>query len=1025
MSTLTDLRPWNDDIVRTYLTATAQQKNDPKRFYDTHLDIDKIFTEFLPHYQNEFVTQEQLRDELIDSPTDFDEIRTFVIKGETGSGKSQLCQWLDYELAGKGESEGVEDRIPLHIKASQTNLEHIISTLAEPLGEDPEIRQVTELNAGKVAKAIITNLEANPGQKLADAKIKRIIEKGNLESILASNIEKYQKGLEADDETEFDPNLISKQDYREIALTLGTDSVFHKNKDILRKSLRDEIHRHFSHILGVDDFQGQLRDYSQRYIEELDKRPVIICEDVTTFSVLKEQLLDQIIQVEEASYDIVLGYTTGFEQNDLQDALGERGDEGPLTYLKDRLEGYLSLTQDGVAHFLNNTLSVDLVQKYMDVIKRESETEVDDSTEIAFDGLYPFNRAFIQMVYDRLLEDGSPRRTPRVLLQKVVRRVLLSDDPPYEVVDKNPNVDDQVTPIDPSTYTNELQKLATWYGYRDEIREDSTEILIHRRVLETFGFDNEGEGTVSHDNTEYIAFSSNEAATRILGESDDSRPSIPPSENQDVGPEDPDKTGSKGKTKTKTKATTTTGTGVTTTKQPKKDSGDTDRRANQLNDFLEWVETGDSYPSSDVLRSGAESVLDMWHDPTKLGNTNSSREPSMGIYYTRGGKVPVSIEGPDEREGLSVVLPFGKENTDLYLELLEVGMDEDGELPESATVEQLRSWATNSVIEFRKEMRAKIENDDYGCLPPDLTIEHTVLLGKLLLSNAEFGTTDFDGEAVFDRRVPKELSYKNPIREAISDESGLRPTLKNLKHRRKEIEGLVDGFFLLKKNLVDHDRLSPVRSDLANDPEKYLQLAQQIDTEQLDFPSAYNIGTTRQNAQTSVEAFLNVISDYAIELSLLSNDDIESYFESALEPVQQWHDPNHRADELEEMMDILMNSLGTFGVTKLERWEDVQNKLRDAKTSIDLTAFNSAVPSFMELDVDSPLERVAVLHEFQTSKEGHAAWEVYQTFDEIIEELAEFSVSESGDLKNRIEELSEVSEYESVRSDVINTVNTY
>lgn len=1009
MSTLADSRPWDDEVVRTYLTATAQQKDDPKTFYDTHLDIDQIYAKFLPRYQDEFVTQEEFRDELVDSPIDAD-IRTFIIRGETGSGKSQLCQWLDHELAGKGESEGAPDRIPLHIKANQTNIEHIISTLAEPLGEDPEIRQVTELDAGKVAEAIITNLEANPGQKLADANIDRIIQKGNLQSMLASNIEDYQRGLDEGDETDFDPNLISKEDYRDIALALGTDSIFHENKQVFRQALRDEIHRHFSHVIGVDDFQGQLRDYAQRYVEELDKRPVIICEDVTTFSVLKEQLLDQIIQVESATYDIVLGYTTGFEQDDLQDALGNRGDEDALTYLQDRSEGYLSLTQDGIAYFLNNSLSVDLVHKYMDVIKRESGAGINESTEAAFDGLHPFNRAFIQMAYDRLLEDGSPRRTPRVLLQKVVRRVLFSGDPPYKVVDKNPNVDNQVTPIDPGSYSNQVQKLATWYGYRDEVREGSSKILIHRGVLETFEVDTDGEGTVDYDGAEYVAFRPNEAATRILGDADDSRPSIPPSEETELEtPETPD---IKKKTETKTKT------------KDESEGEDTDRQENQVNDFLEWVETGDSYPSSDVLRSGAESVLEMWHDPTKLGNTNSSRDPATAIYYTRGEDVPVSIEGPDERDGLSVMLPFGKEYMDLYFGLLEVGMNEDGKLPETATTEQLRSWATNSVVGFRQKVRSEIEDDKGGALPPGLTIEHTILLGKLLLSNAEFGTTEFDREVVFNRRVPRDREYESPIREALSDESGLQSTLGGLKDRRRDIEGLIDGVFLLKKNLVDHDRLAPVRAEIASNPDRFLQLAQQIDTEKLDYPSAYNIGTSRSNAKTSVEAFLNAISDYAIELSRLSDDDLESHFESALQPIQQWHDPNHRADEFESMLDTLMDCLGTFGVTKLERWENVQQELHDEK-SINLTGFNESVSSFVELEADSPLERVELLHEFQASKENHAAWEVYRTFNEIIEELSEFDISESGDLRTQIQELSGVAEYESARSDVVQAVNSY
>lgn len=1015
MSVLADSRQWNDDVVRAYLTATAQQKDDPKKFYDTHLDIDRIYAEFLPRHQDEFVTQEEFRDELVDSSID-DDIRTFIVRGETGSGKSQLCQWLDYELGGQGESEGAPDRIPLHIKANQTNLEHIISTLAEPLGEDPEIRQVTELDAAKVADAIITNLEANPGQKLADADIDRIIQAGGLESMLVSNIEDYQRGLEEADETDFDPNLISKEDYRDIALQLGTDSVFHKNRNVLRQALRDEIHRHFSHVIGVDDFQGQLREYAQRYVEELEKRPVIICEDVTTFSVLKEQLLDQIIQVESATYDIVLGYTTGFEQDDLQDALGTRGDQDALTYLKDRSEGYLSLTQDGVAYFLDDTLSVDLVHKYMGVIKRESKAEISDSVEAAFDDIYPFNRAFIQLAYDRLLEDGSRRRTPRVLLQKVVRRVLLSDDRPYEVVGKNPNVDNLVTPIDPGSYPNPLQKLATWYGYRDEVREDSEEILVHRGVLDSFEFQNVGEGTVTHEGAEYVAFSPNKAITQILSDSVESRPSMPPTSRP--GSQDRSRQETDTPTHTEIGTQTETTSGAPGTQTP--DTAVQTRQEDQINEFYEWIETGDSYPSSDVLRSGAESVLEMWHDPTRLSNPNASTTGVNGIYYTRGDEVPVSIEGPNEREGLSVMMPFGREYMELYFQILKVEMNEDEDLSDDVPVERLRSWATDSAVDFRSEMRTNIEE----CLPSDLSIEHTILLGKFLLSNAEFGTISWDRETVFDRRAPVNRDYKSPTKAAFADESGLITTLGDLKDRRREINGLIDGFFLLKQNLVDHDRLGPVQRDIAADPEHYLQLAQQIDTEQLDYPSAYNIGTSRSNASTGVTTCLDAISDYAVELSLLSEEDLEEHFQSALTPVSRWHDSDHRVDELEVMLETLMDSLGTFGVTRSESWENVHTDLQE-RESIDLSGFTDAVSKFKGLRIESPIERMAYLHEFQASQETHLGWRLYETFDEIIERLTDYEVEETHDLRNRIAELDEVDTYESARANVVEEVERY
>lgn len=1020
MSMVADQNPWTDEVVTRYLTATAQQKDDPETFYDTHLDIDKIHAEFLPRYQETFINQETFRDELTDAPIDAN-IRTFIVRGETGSGKSQLCQWLNYELAGEGESEAVSDRIPLHIKANQTNLEHIIQTLAEPLGVDPEIRQVTSLEADRVANAIISNLTANPGQKLDDAGVDRIVDEGDLEALLQSNIERYQRGLEESDETEFDPNLITRGDYRDIALELGTGSVFHENSDILRQALRDEIHRHFSHVIGVDDFQGQLRDYAQRYVDELGKRPVIICEDVTTFSVLKEQLLDQIIQVESAAYDIVLGYTTGFEQDDLQDALGNRGDQDALTYLKDRAEGYLSLTQDGNAYFLNHSLSVDLVRKYMDVIKRESGAEVEADTEAAFDDLYPFNRSFIKLAYNNLLEDGSPRRTPRVLLQKVVRRVLLSDDDPHEVAEKSPNIDSVVTPIDPTLYNNELQKLATWYGYRDNTQADSDRVLLHPAVLDLYGFNNEGEETIEHDGVEYVSFYPDEAATQILGEGDE-RPPIPPEPPTkiDVGPDMPTEDEGDIETETSTDTSSTTTTSTVETRSTTTDNETQSRRKQQYKELVEWTETGDSYPSSDVLRRGAESVLEMWYDSTRFGNPNASTSGTRGIYYTRGGSVPVSVEGPDERDGLSVTLSFGKENLGLYRQLFRVGMN-DGEIPDSATVEQLRSWATDSVVGFRADMRKKIES----CLPPGMQIEHTILLARFLLTNAEFGGTRFGPEAVFDKRKPIDRNYDSPIRDAFHDDTGIQEALGKLQSRRSDINGLINGFFLLKKNFVDHERLGPARGDINSDVMKYTELAQQIDTERLDFPSAYNIGTTRSNASIAFASFLNAVSDYAVELALIDDDDLRDYFEESVEPVENWHDPDHTVDDLADMLGTLLDCLGTFGETKSEQWDKLHADLAADDTSVRLGPFGDRVDTFIEPNTDSPIERMRLLHEFQRSREKDRAWDVYEVIGDIVEKLEVYNVDENDDIEEQIRDLQEISEYESARSKVTSAIDTY
>jgi len=1007
-----DTSAWNETVVKDYLTATSQQKDDPKKFYDTHLAIDKIYAEFLGGaHDDEFVTQEQFRNEILSGEVD-NNIRTYILRGETGSGKSQLCQWLDYELQGLGEADDVEDRVPLHIKANETSLEQIISTLAEPLGIDPEVDQVTELDAAALAEGITSAIRANPGPKLRDVNLEILFDsdQGDLESLLESNIREYQKGLEDASETDFDPNLISNDDYRDLRLQFGTDSVFHKNKDVLRQALRDEIHRHFSHLIGVDDFQGQLREYSQRIVEEQNKRPVVICEDVTTFSVLKEQLLDQVIQVESATYDIVLGYTTGFEQDDLQDALGSRSSGAPLTYLKDRAEGYLSLTDDGEAYFLDDALSVELVRKYLDVIKEETSNPISDEIETGFDDLYPFNKAFIRRVYNHLQEEGEPRQTPRVLLQKVVRRCLLADVPPFETVEKSTNVSDLVPAINPAKYSERCQLIGTWYGVKDD---DLEVVRVNERVIETFGVLDEADEVTEIDGTEYGHFEPNSAVQQILG------PMMGGSAS--TGGESDGKTveivTTEGGESNKTIAKE--GEGPESGSSQDAVSGDIDRSQQQLKDFYDWVKTGDEYESSSVLRSGAEDLLEMWYDPTRLANPNASTRGVEAIYYTRGQNVPVSIQGPDERDGLDVTLPFGEDYIELYIEILQLGMS--GELSDEVNAERLRSWTTNEVVGFRNEIRSAIEE----CLPEGLSIEHCILLGKYFLLNAEFGATSFSQDDVFTDLDPGHREYENPISETLGRDHALDDVLEGLQLRRSDIDGLVEGFFLLKENLVDHARLNPARQDMVDAPEEYLRLAQEIDTQELDYPSAYEIGTNRGNANVEVTTWLDAISDFAVELELFTDDDLNEVFANSLNPVEKWYDSSHTADDIEDYFDRLTDCMGVFQEREREPWSRVYQNVRDNQSDLKLSEFERVVGDFLEPEPDSPFERVAILHSFTKSQNEHAAWEIYKTLDEMIVALDDHEVSASGDLKERIREIEELDEYESSRSSVISALESY
>ncbi|MEA5409624.1 hypothetical protein VB773_19945 [Haloarculaceae archaeon H-GB2-1] len=160
MSTMPKI--WEDSVVRDYLTPEAHQKS-REQFLKTHIDIDKIRADYLfPHEgSDEFVTQEEFRDAILKSRVD-DDNRIFILRGETGSGKSQLCQWLEYQI-GANPDEGDETHIALHVSRSKTGIGDILDIISGPIDTDVSVNNVSDLDPEKVADAIITTLQAFGG----------------------------------------------------------------------------------------------------------------------------------------------------------------------------------------------------------------------------------------------------------------------------------------------------------------------------------------------------------------------------------------------------------------------------------------------------------------------------------------------------------------------------------------------------------------------------------------------------------------------------------------------------------------------------------------------------------------------------------------------------------------------------------------------------------------------------------------------------------------------------------------------
>ncbi len=1002
---------WGDDEVDHFITSEAHtKKKTPEQFRETHVDIDRIYADTLTPLgiSGDFVTQENVLDAITASNID-DPNRIFILRGEPGSGKSQLCEWTKYQINGYGEDEdGVEDYVALHISRSQTRMDQIIDVLTEPLDVDTDVRNIDDLDPDDAASAIVEYMRGIwSTEHFSDQEMQELTENrgdnSDLREIFAKNICDYQEALDSrDDNPDF--NLLTREDFRPLRLQLSFSTKLTEKKDVLYSVLKNEAHEYLSRNL-VGDFKEQLQQYSEMY-QERGIRPVLICEDLTTFSVLKEQLLDHIFELSSSSYDIVLGWTIGWEQDNIDDALAR---EDAATYMQGRSEGYLTMTdENGEAYFLDDDASVALARSYLDAIKRNSDTtDAPQDVGEAFDGLYPFNERFIHVAYRQLNDEGNNRKTPRLLLLRVVKHCLKSTWAPYEAMKSNSFVDTPTFEID-MKYDQIYQDVSRWYGVPVE---DGVGVKVG--IFEAFGIELPDDDTAAVKG-DYVVFDRGKGSAVL------DKIKNPPVPDHEVDTEDDEGDN---------KNSPADGGEVEETKDDE-DSEDEQvevidepelseeerERQRKFQEFQDWVTSGEEYPSSDTLHDGAVAVLERWHTPTRLSNPNSSTRSVGGIYYARGDSIPVSVQGDQQRQAsVDIELEWGAEHADLYTPMLEYGLFDMFD-PTTTNFDQLRAWADTNVAQFQREMREEIKD----CLPEELTIEKTLVLAQFFLINVARGVEVDDDE------IPTELvfeeydsnqSYGKPILENFDRDSAFGQAFSNLTMSSGDISDLVEGFFLLKSNVVDYERLSEARREVAEDLEAHVDAAMVIDTDEL--ADAYKIGTTRNNANTKVSSIFDRVSDYAAELQRLTAEDDASHIQDALEPVERWYDSRHTVDQLAEWFETLYKCAGAMDVPIQSSYEDAYELLIESPEKVKLTAFRDDVEQFRNMDDTTGVTFIARLHDFARSQDEQAAWEIYEAFDSLITDIQDQEHATGADLEHRIKQLSEYSNYEQKRQSIV------
>jgi hypothetical protein len=478
-----------------------------------------------------------------------------------------------------------------------------------------------------------------------------------------------------------------------------------------------------------------------------------------------------------------------------------------------------------------------------------------------------------------------------------------------------------------------------------------------------------------------------------------------------------------GESETSDTGTDSGGTKVIETDHPTSelDAEEQSRRAKRIDQFQRWFGSGGEFPSANQLRDGVQSALNMFHDPTRLANENATTTGTAGFYFARGDDVPVEIVGPDSRKDRAITVPHKSEDVAEYemllYELMRYGLED--EFNEQANFDAIRNWTTDQVVDFRATMRADLESH----LPEDMTLEEFLVLARFLLFNGAEGTTEFTRELLLREPDDYKLADTSPFKweESPFDiPRSFRSGFGEMTKRRSDVAKLCQGFFLLKENFVDHDRLEPALQSVRENVDQYVQAVSTISVSEI--PDAYRIGTTRRNASTRVSKLFEVVSEYANELQKLEQSfDSEELWDD-VGAVRDLYSRRHTIEQLHDLYERLESSIQPLDANFSGRWEHTGELLSERADEVNLMAFGDVLNSFEEVNPDSGIEVLSLMYEYNESRATQDAWTIYETLAEMIETIEQHDDADVSQFRDRIREESAFTTFQTRRDAAVGRI---
>lgn len=452
---------WDADRVRSVLTTESRQK-ERELFLQTHRPFQMIRVDFCkePGSWGPFIPEEELRAIVQSGPVDAHN-RLFFVVGEAGSGKSELCQWLEYMV-------DPDARLAVHIPRSMTSAAHVVALLRDRLGADVALsRAPIATQADHVALSAVVLLYERGGTLAPPDLWAPVLLSAGLRAEIAAHL--AQAG-----DVAHEPLLPDSQ-VRELCSLHGV-AVASDRVPAVAAALRLLIGQALEQTLWLGDMRRLLAQLSDVAVQQ-GRRPLLLLEDITAFQILGDLLLDYLLDLTSGHFDAVIGVTTGFEQTQLAGATLV----GDLTHIHHRLRARFVLSDDQGRSFGLEEELVNLARAYLGAITVSDAAWA--HADGAFDGLYPFTEIALRRAFDSLHEEGNPRQTPRLLLEHVIGAALLGSEPPPITLDRSSYL---VRP--PALFRSEdgvsedLASLLRWYG---EIGEE--DVTLDARIATLWG----------------------------------------------------------------------------------------------------------------------------------------------------------------------------------------------------------------------------------------------------------------------------------------------------------------------------------------------------------------------------------------------------------------------------------------------------------------------------------------------------------------------------------------------------------